>query len=136
MIDRSVAEAAAEATEKEYCDSEMAKTEEKKTELEDDVAKLTARIDKAAATSAKLKDEAKELQAELAELAKLQAEMDKIRAEQNEAHLKAKQIWSWVSRASGRPWRSCATTTAAQRCFRTSPSSVPSCSSRLCLRNT
>ena len=90
LIDRLVAEAAAEATEKEYCDSEMAKTEEKKTELEDDVAKLTAKFDKAAATSGKLKDEAKELQAELAELAKLQAEMDKIRAEQNEAYLKAK----------------------------------------------
>ena len=44
---------------------------EKKTELEDDVAKLTAKFDKAAATSGKLKDEAKEFQAELAELAKL-----------------------------------------------------------------
>merc|ERR1719263_1395667 len=90
LIDRLVAEAAAEATEKEYCDSEMAKTEEKKAELEGDVAKLTAKIDKAAATSAKLNEEVKELQAELAELAKLQAEMDKIRAEQNEAYLKAK----------------------------------------------
>merc|ERR1719316_166535 len=58
LIDRLVAEAAAEAEEKEYCDSEMAKTEEKKSELEDDVAKLTAKIDKAAATSAKLKEEA------------------------------------------------------------------------------
>ena len=66
------------------------RAEEKKTELEDDVAKLTAKFDKAAATSAKLKEEVKELQAELAELAKLQAEMDKIRAEQNEAYLKAK----------------------------------------------
>ena len=62
LIDRLVAEAAAEAAEKEYCDSEMAKTEEKKTELEDDVAKLTAKIDNAAATSAKLRKEVKELQ--------------------------------------------------------------------------
>merc|ERR1719183_2762649 len=90
LIDRLVAEAAAEAEEKEYCDSEMAKTEEKKSELEDDIAKLTAKIDKAAATSAKLKEEVKQLQAELAELAKLQAEMDKIRAEQHEAYLIAK----------------------------------------------
>merc|ERR1719395_302700 len=90
LIDRLVAEAAAEAEEKEYCDSEMAKTEEKKSELEDDIAKLTAKIDKAAATSAKLKEEVKQLQAELAELAKLQAEMDKIRAEQHEAYLTAK----------------------------------------------
>merc|ERR1719395_40513 len=90
LIDRLMAQAAAEAEEKEYCDSEMAKTEEKKSELEDDIAKLTARIDKAAATSAKLKEEVKQLQAELAELAKLQAEMDKIRAEQHEAYLTAK----------------------------------------------
>merc|ERR1719313_2512419 len=75
LIDRLLEEAEAEATEKEYCDSEMAKTEEKKGELEDDIAKLTAKIDKAAATSAKLKEEVKQLQAELAELAKLQAEM-------------------------------------------------------------
>merc|ERR1719453_1813443 len=90
LIDRLVAEAAAEANEKAYCDSEMAKTEEKKSELEDDIAKLTTKIDKAAATSAKLKEEVKQLQAELAELAKLQAEMDKIRAEQHEAYLTAK----------------------------------------------
>merc|ERR1719506_2219844 len=94
LIDRLVAEAAAEAEEKEYCDSEMAKTEEKKSELEDDVAKLTAKIDKAAATSAKLKEEVKQLQAELAELAKLQAEMDKIRAEQHEDYLKNKAEFS------------------------------------------
>ena len=58
---------------------------EKKTELEDDVAKLKAKIDDAAATPAKLRKEMKELHAELAEL----AEMDKIRAEVNEAYLKA-----------------------------------------------
>ena len=62
---------------------------EKKTELEGDVAKLTAKIDDAAATPAKLRKEMKELQAELAELAELQAEMDRIRAELNEAYLKA-----------------------------------------------
>merc|ERR1719371_57075 len=83
LIDRLVAEAAAEATEKAYCDDEMAKTEEKKGELEDDIAKLTAKIDKAAATSAALKEEVKELQAELAALAKRQAEMDQIRSEEN-----------------------------------------------------
>merc|ERR1719271_1255483 len=55
LIDRWTKEAAAEATEKAYCDSEMAKTEEKKGELEADIAKLTAKIDKAAAASAKLK---------------------------------------------------------------------------------
>merc|ERR1719263_1104360 len=91
LIDRLVAEAAAEAEEKEYCDSEMAKTEEKKSELEDDVAKLTAKIDKKTATSVRLKEEVKQLQAELAELAKLQAEMDNLRAEQHAAYLTAKE---------------------------------------------
>merc|ERR1719191_2646301 len=90
LIERLMEEAKAEATEKEYCDSEMAKTEEKKSDLEDDIAKLTAKIDKAATTSAKLKEEVKQLQAELAELAKLQAETDKIRAEQHQAYLQAK----------------------------------------------
>merc|ERR1719281_1436747 len=85
-----MAEAAAEATEKAYCDETMAKTEAKKSELEDDIAKMTSKIDKHAAMSAELKEEVKQLQAELAELAKQQAEMDKIRAEQNAAFLTAK----------------------------------------------
>jgi len=90
LIDRLMAEAAAEATEKAYCDEQMAKTEAKKGELEADIASLTAKIDKAAAASAKLKEEVKELQAELAALAKEQAEMDKIRMEQNAAYVDAK----------------------------------------------
>merc|ERR1719267_403830 len=90
MIDRLLAEAQAEATEKAYCDEQIAKTEAKKAELEDDIAKLTAKIDEAAAMSAMLKEDVKELQAELAELAKLQAEMDKTRQEKHEAFVKAK----------------------------------------------
>jgi len=91
LIDRLMAEAAAEATEKAYCDEQMAKTEAKKSDLEADIGKLTAKIDESAAASAKLKEEVKELQAELAALAKEQAEMDKIRTEQNAAYLDAKK---------------------------------------------
>merc|ERR1719262_157177 len=90
MIEKLTKTMNAEAEEKAWCDEQMAKTEERQTELEDDVAKLTSKIDKAAAASETLKDEVKELQAELAELAKLQSEMDKIRAEQNAAFLDAK----------------------------------------------
>merc|ERR1719243_386747 len=90
LIDRLMAEAAAEATEKAYCGEQMAKTEAKKSELENDIASLTAKLDKAAAASAQLKEEVKELQAELAALAKEQTEMDKIRAEQNAAYKDAK----------------------------------------------
>merc|ERR1719160_1992644 len=57
LIVRLEKEAAAEAAEKAFCDEEMARTESKKSELEDDIAKLTAKIDKASATSAKLKEE-------------------------------------------------------------------------------
>merc|ERR1719326_2687151 len=90
MIDKLEKEAHAEATEKAYCDEQMAKTEAKKSELDDDIAKLTAKIDKASARSAKLKDEVKELQAELAKIAKEQMEMDKIRGEENSAFVAAK----------------------------------------------
>jgi len=81
MISKLEKEAGAEATEKAYCDEQMAKTEAKKSELEEDVAKLTAKIDQALSKSAQLKDEVKELESELAALAKEQAEMDKIRQE-------------------------------------------------------
>merc|ERR1712039_596121 len=90
MIAKLEQEAQAEASEKAYCDEQMAKTEEKQTELEDDIAKLTSKIDTAAARSAGLKEDVKELQAELAALAKLQAEMDKIRADSHAAYVQAK----------------------------------------------
>merc|ERR1719262_360814 len=83
MITKLEKEAEAEATEKAYCDEQMAKTEAKKAELDDDIAKLTNSIDKAAARSASLKEEVVELEKELATIAKTQAEMDKLRAEQN-----------------------------------------------------
>merc|ERR1719461_1846967 len=43
MISKLEKEAASEADEKAYCDEQMAKTEAKKADLEDDVAKLTRR---------------------------------------------------------------------------------------------
>merc|ERR1719158_771576 len=68
----------------------MAKTEAKKTELDDEIASLTSKIDKNAARSAQLKEEVKEAQQSLAALAKEQAEMDKLRQEQNAAYKQAK----------------------------------------------
>jgi len=80
----------AEAAEKAWCDEQMSKTEAKQTELEDDVAKLTSKVDQATAASTTLKDEVAGLQAELASLAKEQSEMDSVRAEQHAAFLDAK----------------------------------------------
>merc|ERR1740130_1604918 len=68
-----------------YCDEELAKTAAKKSELDNEIAKLTSKIDLAAAKSAGLKDDVKTLQAELATLAKQQSEMDSIRAEEKAA---------------------------------------------------
>jgi len=90
MIAKLEKEAEEDATEKAYCDEEMAKTEAKKADLEGDLSKVTAKIDQAAATSAKRKEQVKELQASLAALAKEQAEMDSIRSEQHADYTKAK----------------------------------------------
>merc|ERR1740127_219692 len=90
MIAKLESEAQSEATEKAYCDEELAKTEAKKAELEGDISKLTSKIDLAAAKSAGLKEEVKELEAELATLSREQAEMDSIRAEEKAAFDTAK----------------------------------------------
>jgi len=90
MIGKLEKEAENDATEKAYCDEEMAKTEAKKGELSDDLAKLSAKIDKAAATSAKRKEEVKELQAQLAALAKETAQLDAIRSEEHSDYSVAK----------------------------------------------
>jgi chromosome segregation ATPase len=90
MIMKLEATAQSEATEKAWCDEQMAKTELKKSELDDDIAKLTSKIDVASARSTGLKGEVKTLQAELAALAKSQAEMDSLRAETHADYLQAK----------------------------------------------
>merc|ERR1712061_101719 len=59
----------------------MSKTEAKKSDLEDNIAKMTSKIDKAAAKSAQLKSQVKDIESQLSALAKAQAEMDKIRFE-------------------------------------------------------
>merc|ERR1711920_722281 len=90
MIAKLEKEAGSEATEKAYCDEQIAKTEAKKAELEEDVAKMTSRIDQAAAKSARLKGQVKELEDELAALARTQAEMDRIRSETHADYTVAK----------------------------------------------
>merc|ERR1712241_403410 len=82
-------EAEEDATEKAYCDEEMAKTGAKHGELTDDVAKLTAKLDQAESKVVSLTEDIKQLEAELAALAKSQSEMDKLRQEQNEDYLAA-----------------------------------------------
>jgi len=83
MIARLEKEAGDEATEKAFCDEQMAKTEAKKGELEEDVAKQTSKIDQAMARSTQLKEEIQVLESELAALTKEQAQMNNIRQEQH-----------------------------------------------------
>jgi len=90
MIARLEKEAADEADEKAYCDEQIAKTEAKKGELEEDIAKATSTIDKAAARAAQLKEEIQALESELAALTKEQAELDKIRQETHADYATAK----------------------------------------------
>jgi len=90
MIAKLQSEAQDEAEEKAYCDEQMSKTEAKKSELEEDISKMTAKIDTATSKSAELKEQVKELESELAALAKEQAELDKIRAEEHADYETAK----------------------------------------------
>merc|ERR1712060_416133 len=90
MIAKLEKESSDEATEKAYCDEQIAKTEQKKGELEEDIAKQTSKIDQATARSAQLNAEVQALEAELAALAKAQAEMDKIRHDTHAEYAQAK----------------------------------------------
>merc|ERR1712204_110611 len=90
MIAKLEKEAEEDATEKAYCDEEMAKTGAKHGELTDDIAKLTAKIDQAESKVVSLTEDIKQLEAELAALMKSQAEMDKLRQEQNKDYQAAR----------------------------------------------
>jgi len=82
MIAKLVEEANAEATQKDFCDEEKAKSGKEKDAKTMKADDLTSRIDVATASKAKLGENIKELQAELAALDKGNAEATKIRAEE------------------------------------------------------
>jgi len=82
MITKLEEEAEADATEKVFCDKELAETNQKKDDKSSEIAKLSAKIDKMSAQSTQLKSQVATLQEELGQLTSSQAEMDKIRAEE------------------------------------------------------
>merc|ERR1711953_1311491 len=90
MIERLEKEAEADATEKAYCDKELAETNAKKDAKTTEIKKLSTKIDQMTSRSAQLKGEVAELEKGLSALAKAQAEMDKIRLEEKEQYTKAK----------------------------------------------
>merc|ERR1719472_583188 len=74
MIEKLLKEAEEDATEKAFCDKEMAETAQKKADKEASIEKLSTKIDAQNAKSAKLKEQVAELEKQLADLAKTQAE--------------------------------------------------------------
>merc|ERR1719326_9573 len=90
MIAKLQKEAAEAASQKAYCDEEMAKTKAKHEELTSDIDALSAKIDSASAASAQLKEEVATLQKELSDLAKTTMEMDTARADEHAAYEEAK----------------------------------------------
>lgn len=90
MIAKLENEAGADATEKAFCDKEMAETTEKKEDKEQDINKLTTSIDQKSAKSSKLKEQVAELQKALADLAENQATATKIRGDEKALYVKTK----------------------------------------------
>jgi len=90
MVARLEDEADADATQKAYCDKELAETTAKQEDKDAEIAKMTAKIDLMSARSAQLKEEVAALQQALAELAAAQAEMDKVRKEEKAVYTKSK----------------------------------------------
>merc|ERR1719389_723794 len=86
MIEKLLKEGEADATEKAFCDKELAETEAKKADKEAMIEKLTTQMDSMTAKSSKLKEQIAELEKELALLAKTQAEATKLRAEEKAAY--------------------------------------------------
>merc|ERR1719321_255795 len=85
MIEKLVKEAQEEAEHKAFCDKEMAETEAKKADKEEEVEDLNTKIDRAAAKIAKLKETIALLEEELGKIAAEQKTADETRAAEKEA---------------------------------------------------
>merc|ERR1719454_2091316 len=91
MIDKLVADAAAEASHKAFCDKEMSESKAKIEDHTSTIDKFTTRKDKATAAIEKLTEELATLADELATMAKQQAAMDEMRGEQKATYAEAKK---------------------------------------------
>merc|ERR1719238_468832 len=89
MIEKLNEEAEADATEKAFCDKELAEANAKKEEKETTIKKLSTKIDQATDKSAKLKQQVSALQKELSDLEASQIQMDKMRQEERAAFVAA-----------------------------------------------
>jgi len=90
LIAKLEQEAKDAATEKAYCDDELAKTAAKESDLEDSLKKIKAQLDRKSAKFADTKDDITELQEDLAKIAKEQTKLDKIREDEHAAFVTEK----------------------------------------------
>jgi len=90
MVSRLQKEAKSEASHKDYCDKEIKESKAKQEELGSGLETATARIDKANAKAAGMKDTISTLQKELVSLRKAQGEADQMRNKQHATYVKAK----------------------------------------------
>merc|ERR1719305_1185799 len=85
MIEKLVKEAQEEAEHKAFCDKEMAETEAKKADKEEEVDDLNTKIDRAAAKIAKLKETISLLETELGKISEEQKVADETRQNEKDA---------------------------------------------------
>jgi DNA repair exonuclease SbcCD ATPase subunit len=90
MLEKLLKEAEDDATEKAYCDKELAYTNGRKDEKTTEIEKQTTSIDQMTARSSKLKEEVATLQKELSELAKSKQAQEKMRAEEKAVYDKSR----------------------------------------------
>merc|ERR1719444_471334 len=88
MISTLESEAEEDATQKAYCDKEIAEATAKHDELTAETDSLSTKIAQANAGSAKLKEQVATLQNELASMAKAKADADALRTEEKAAYEK------------------------------------------------
>jgi chromosome segregation ATPase len=85
MIARLESAAGADATQKSYCDKELAQSEATKAEQNEAIDKISTKMDGLTARSEQLKQQVAELSKSLTELAASRAEMMKMRQEEHAA---------------------------------------------------
>jgi len=90
MIAKLEKEQESEASEKAYCDEQLATATSKEADLMDSIKALSARIDQKSSKSADAKAEVSELQQELAAIDKEQKELDQVRKDEHAAFMEAK----------------------------------------------
>merc|ERR1719401_3182619 len=90
MLRKLERDAAADVSQKQYCDKQLSESAVKKDDKTKYIDKLSNKIDQMTSRSAQLKEQIASLQGALANLARSQIEMDKMRHQEHEEFLAVK----------------------------------------------